>query len=91
MKPQGDPLMAVGGSCRMDLAARLAQHEGAEVTSAGRSQEQLRQAELELGQVPTIVMEMTDAGTIKKGFAGTRRVDHGRLSAGTIRPAGWAR
>jgi hypothetical protein len=28
--------MVVGGSCRMGLAARLAWHEGTEVTIAGR-------------------------------------------------------
>lgn len=85
MKLEGGHVVVVGGSSGIGLAvARLAQHEGAEVTIAGRSQEKLIQAQRELGQVHTVVMDITDEGAVEKGFAGLSRVDHVLISAGTI-------
>jgi hypothetical protein len=46
---------------------------------------QALQAQQELGQVHTIVMDMTNEGAVKKGFAGLRFLDHVLISAGTIR------
>ena len=60
---------------------------GAEVTIAGRAPDKLLQAPQELGQVHTIVMDMTKADAVEKGFAGLRSLDHVLISDGTIRPS----
>jgi hypothetical protein len=39
-----------------------------EVRSAGRSQDKLIRAEHHLGQVHTVVMEITDEGTVEKAL-----------------------
>ena len=79
-------VVVIGGSRGIGLAtARLAGEEGAEVTIAGRSQEKLVQAQQELGQVHTAVMDITDEGGVEKVFAGLSRVDHVLISAGTLR------
>jgi NAD(P)-dependent dehydrogenase (short-subunit alcohol dehydrogenase family) len=50
MKLNGEHVVVIGGSSGISLAtARLARHEGAEVTIAGRFQDKLMQAERELG------------------------------------------
>ena len=65
-------------------AARLARDEGTEVTIAGRSQEKLIQAQPELKQVHTVIMDITDEGGVEKVFAGLSRVDRGLISAGIM-------
>jgi NAD(P)-dependent dehydrogenase (short-subunit alcohol dehydrogenase family) len=86
MKLQGGHVVVIGGSSGIGLAAaRLAKDEGAEVTVAGRSQAKLLQAQRELGQVRTVVMDITDEGAVDKAFADLGRVDHVLISAGTIR------
>jgi NAD(P)-dependent dehydrogenase (short-subunit alcohol dehydrogenase family) len=86
MKLEGGHVVVIGGSSGIGLAAAcLALDEGAEVTIAGRSQEKLLQAQLELGQVHTVVMDITDQGAVEKGFAGLSRIDHVVISAGTLR------
>jgi NAD(P)-dependent dehydrogenase (short-subunit alcohol dehydrogenase family) len=85
MKLEGGHVVVIGGSSGIGLAAaRLAQHAGAEVTIAGRSQDKLLQAQQELGQVHTVVMDITDEGAVEKGLAGLSQVDHVLISAGTI-------
>jgi NAD(P)-dependent dehydrogenase (short-subunit alcohol dehydrogenase family) len=85
MKLEGGHVVVIGGSSGIGLAAaRLAQHEGAEVTIAGRSQDKLLQAQRELGQVHTLAMDVTDEGAVEKVFAALSRVDHVLISAGTI-------
>jgi NAD(P)-dependent dehydrogenase (short-subunit alcohol dehydrogenase family) len=85
MRLHGGHVVVIGGSSGIGLAAaRLARDEGAAVTIAGRSQEKLIQAQQELGQVHTVVMDITDEGAVEKGIAGLSRVDHVLLSAGTI-------
>ena len=59
--------------------------EGTEVTSASRSQEKLIKAQQELGQVHMAMMDITNEGTGEKVFAGLSQVDHGLISAGTLR------
>jgi NADP-dependent 3-hydroxy acid dehydrogenase YdfG len=79
-------VVVIGGSSGIGLAAaRLAREEGAEVTIAGRSQKKLVQAQQELGQVHTVVTDITDDGGVEKVFAGLSRVDHVLISAGTLR------
>ena len=58
---------------------------GAEVTIAGRSQEKLIRAQRALGQVHTVVMDITDQGAVEKGCAGFSPIDRGLISAGAIR------
>jgi NAD(P)-dependent dehydrogenase (short-subunit alcohol dehydrogenase family) len=78
--------VVVGGSSGIGLAvARLAQHEGAEVTIAGRSQEKLLQSQRELGGGHTVVMDITDEDAVGQVFAGLSHVDHVLISAGTLR------
>jgi NAD(P)-dependent dehydrogenase (short-subunit alcohol dehydrogenase family) len=77
--------VVIGGSRGMGLAtARLARHEGAAVTTAGRSQEKLIQAERELGGGHATVMDIPDEGAVGQALAGLRHVDQGLISAGTI-------
>ena len=38
----------------------------------------------DLGQVHTVVMNISDEGAVEKGFAGLSRVNHVRISAGTM-------
>jgi len=60
MQREGGHVVVIGGRSGIGLAAaRLAQHEGAEVTIAGRSQERLLQVHQELGQVHMVMMDMT--------------------------------
>lgn len=85
MKLQGAHVVVIGGSSGIGLAAaRLARHEGADVTIAGRSQESLTQAQQELGEARTVVADITDDAAVGQVFAGLSRVDHVLVSAGTI-------
>ena len=86
MTLHGGHVVVSRGSRGIGLAAaRLARDAGAGVTIASRSQEKLIQAEQELGQVHTIVMHITDEGDVGQVFEGLRRIDHGLISAGTMR------
>jgi NAD(P)-dependent dehydrogenase (short-subunit alcohol dehydrogenase family) len=88
MKLEGQQGAVIGGSSGIGLAtAQLARAAGAEVTIAGRSQEKLVQARQALGQVRTVVMDITEEHAVEKGLAGLNRIDHLLLSAGTLRNA----
>ena len=92
MRLHGGHVVVIGGSSGIGLAAaRLARDEGAEVTIAGRSQEKLIQAQQELGQVHTVVMDITDEGAVEKGFAGLGRVDHVLISGEVVHVDGGGR
>jgi NAD(P)-dependent dehydrogenase (short-subunit alcohol dehydrogenase family) len=85
MNLEGGHVVVIGGSSGIGLAtAQLARDAGAEVTIAGRAQEKLLKAQQELGQVHTVVMDITDEGAVEKAFADLHRVDHVLISAGTI-------
>jgi NADP-dependent 3-hydroxy acid dehydrogenase YdfG len=86
LQREGGHVVLIGGSRGMGLVTVCrARDAGAEVTIAGRSPDKLLQAQQELGQVHTIVMDITDEGAVEKGFAGLSHVDHELVSAGTIR------
>jgi NADP-dependent 3-hydroxy acid dehydrogenase YdfG len=70
-------------------AARLARDEGAEVVVAGHPQERLIQARQELGQVPTAMMDVTDAGAVEKGIAGPTVSIMGASRPGRFATARW--
>jgi NAD(P)-dependent dehydrogenase (short-subunit alcohol dehydrogenase family) len=85
MQLQGAHVVVVGGSSGIGLAtAQLAKREGATVTIAGRSPERLAEAQRTLGEVRTVVADITDAATIQDIFQGINRVDHVVISAGTL-------
>jgi NAD(P)-dependent dehydrogenase (short-subunit alcohol dehydrogenase family) len=85
MKLKGANIVVMGGSSGIGLAAaKLAQHEGATVTIAGRSLEKLAQAQRELGEVRTVVADVTDDASVERVFEELDHVDHVLISAGTI-------
>jgi len=85
MKLKGANVVVMGGSSGIGLAAaKLAQHEGATVTIAGRSLEKLAQAQRELDGVRTVVADVTDDASVGRVFEELDHVDHVLISAGTI-------
>ena len=85
MQLKGANIVVMGGSSGIGLAAaKLAQHEGASVTIAGRSQEKLDHAQGELGEVRTVVADVTDDASVRRVFEALDHVDHVLISAGTI-------
>jgi NAD(P)-dependent dehydrogenase (short-subunit alcohol dehydrogenase family) len=85
MKLKGAKIVVMGGSSGIGLAAaKLAQHEGASVTIAGRSREKLAQAQRELDGVRTVVADVTDDASVGRVFEELDHVDHVLISAGTI-------
>jgi len=85
MKLKGADVVVLGGSSGIGLAAaKLAQHEGATVTIAGRSRDKLAQAQRELGEVRTVVADVTDEASVGRVFEELNHVDHVLISAGTI-------
>ena len=93
MKLEGGHVVVIGGSSGIGIAvARLARHEGAEVTIAGRSPDKFLQAQQELWQVHTIVMDMTNDGAVEPVFAGLNRVSTlGSSRPGRFATARWTR
>jgi len=85
MKLKGANIVVMGGSSGIGLAAaKLARHEGATVTIAGRSLEKLAQAQRELDGVRTVVADVTDDASVGRVFEELDHVDHVLISAGTI-------
>jgi NAD(P)-dependent dehydrogenase (short-subunit alcohol dehydrogenase family) len=85
MQLKGANIVVMGGSSGIGLAAaKLAQHEGASVTIAGRSQEKLTQAQRELGEVRIVVADVTDEASVGRVFEALDHVNHVLISAGTI-------
>lgn len=88
MKLQDAQVVVVGGSTGIGLAtAKLAQHEGARVTIAGRSPEKLAQAQRDLGEARIVPADITDADAVGQIFEGIAPIDHVVVSAGTL-PSG---
>lgn len=85
MQLQGAHVVVMGGSTGIGLAtAKLARHEGADVTIAGRSADKLAEAQRALGEARTVVADITDEQAVAQVFEGLSRVDHVVISAGTI-------
>lgn len=79
----GSHVVIMGGSSGMGLAtARLVMEHGATVTIASRSPEKLRQAADYLGDVRTIVADITREADVAEVFRDLERVDHIFISAG---------
>jgi NAD(P)-dependent dehydrogenase (short-subunit alcohol dehydrogenase family) len=86
MSLQGQNIAIVGGSSGIGFeTARLALQQGANVTIAGRSEEKLEKAKFHLiGNVRTVVADVTDEVSVQRIFAGLDRVDHGFIPAGGL-------
>jgi NAD(P)-dependent dehydrogenase (short-subunit alcohol dehydrogenase family) len=85
MTLQGAHVVVIGGSSGIGLAtAKLARQAGATLTIAGRSQDKLRQAQQQLGEVRTVVADITHEADVGQVFEGLSRVDHVVVAAGTI-------
>jgi NAD(P)-dependent dehydrogenase (short-subunit alcohol dehydrogenase family) len=85
MTLQGAHVVVIGGSSGIGLAtAQLARQAGATLTIAGRSQDKLRQAQQQLGEVRTVVADITHETEVGQVFEGLSRVDHVVVAAGTI-------
>ncbi len=85
MKLQGAHVVVIGGSTGIGFAAaKLARQEGAELTIAGRSPEKLAQAQRELGEVRTIVADISNEAAVRQVFEGISHVDHVVIAAGNI-------
>ena len=85
MTLQGAHVVVIGGSSGIGLAtAQLARQAGATLTIAGRSQDKLRQAQQQLGEVRTVVADITHEADVGQVFEGLSRVDHVVVAAGTI-------
>lgn len=85
MKLKGTNVVVVGGSSGIGFAtAKLAQHEGASVTIAGRSEEKLAQAQSQLSDVQTVVADITDAASVERVFEKLDRIDHVFITAGSL-------
>lgn len=85
MTLQGAHVVVIGGSSGIGLAtAQLSRQAGATLTIAGRSQDKLRQAQQQLGEVRTVVADITHEADVGQVFEGLSRVDHVVVAAGTI-------
>jgi NAD(P)-dependent dehydrogenase (short-subunit alcohol dehydrogenase family) len=83
MDLRGSHVVIIGGSSGMGLAtAQLVKQHGATVTIASRSPEKLRHAVSHLGEVRTIVADLTNESDVYTIFHDLDRVDHVFISAG---------
>ena len=80
----GTNVVIIGGSSGMGFAtAGLAKEHGANITIASRSSEKLRNAVQQLGNVRSVVADITREADVQEIFRGLDRVDHVFISAGT--------
>ena len=85
MQLQGKQVVVLGGSGGIGLAtARLAKQAGAIVTITGRSEEKLRQAAAELGEVQFVVGNIADETAVRDIFEKIDTVDHVFFAAGGL-------
>lgn len=86
MSLQGQTIVIVGGSTGIGFeTARLALQQKANVTIAGRSEEKLLKAKFHLvGNVRTVVADVTDEASVNRIFEGLDRVDHIFITAGSL-------
>ncbi|NJK52126.1 MAG: SDR family oxidoreductase [Cyanobacteria bacterium CRU_2_1] len=86
MSLQGQNIAIVGGSSGIGFeTARLALQQGATVTIAGRSEEKLEKAKFHLiGNVQTVVADITNETSVNRIFAGLDRIDHVFIPAGGL-------
>ncbi len=84
MTLQGANVVIIGGSSGMGFAtAKLAKEQGANVTIASRSTEKLENAVQRLGNVQSVIADMTSEMEVQEIFRELDRVDHVFISAGT--------
>ena len=84
MTLRGTNVVIIGGSSGMGFAtARLAKEQGANITIASRSSEKLRNAVQQLGNVRSVVADITRESDVGEIFRELDRVDHIFISAGT--------
>jgi NAD(P)-dependent dehydrogenase (short-subunit alcohol dehydrogenase family) len=86
MTLHGKTIVIVGGSSGIGFeTARLALQQGAKVTISGRSEEKLSKARFSLlGDVRTVVAEVTNEASVQQIFARLDRVDHVFIPAGGL-------
>lgn len=85
MQLEGKQVVVLGGSSGIGLAtARLASQAGAKVTITGRSEEKLRQAAAQLGEVQFVVGNVADETAVRGIFEKMDTVDHVFFAAGGL-------
>jgi len=85
MNLHGTNVVIIGGSSGIGLAtSMLVKAEGANVTIAGRSSEKLRHAVQQLGDVRTVVADITSEAGVQEILGELDRVDHVFISAGRL-------
>lgn len=86
MKLKDCQVVIIGGSSGIGLAtAQIGLDMGAKVTITGRSAEKLEQAAACLGNVHTIVTDVSDEMQVRQVFQDLDRVDHLFVAAGSLR------
>lgn len=76
-------VVIIGGSSGMGFAtAKLAMEQGANVTIVSRSREKLQNAIKQLGNVQSVVADITNESDVQEIFRELDRVDHVFISAG---------
>ena len=85
MQLEGKQVVVLGGSSGIGFAtASLAKQAGASVTIAGRSEEKLRQAAAELGDVQFVVGNVADEAAVRSIFEKVDAIDHVFFAAGGL-------